>query len=103
MGRKNPCGMPRYSCVNDQWKELPAFEKMLAVLTPTVTTAAKQTIMMNEIITAYSTAVGPSSRTRKRPSRSTNDCMTISLTETPNRRERAFRLLDDRVARPVEL
>jgi hypothetical protein len=37
----------------------------------------KQTLMINESITAYSTAVGPSSETRKRCNFRASDFMTI--------------------------
>jgi hypothetical protein len=44
------------------------FEKLVAVAVPNVLIAAKQTRIISASITAYSTAVGPSSLLRKRRS-----------------------------------
>jgi len=48
----------------DYWSELAILENTLLALVPIVVIAVRHTRMINESMTAYSTAVGPSSETR---------------------------------------
>jgi hypothetical protein len=58
---------------------VPTEVKRAFALLPRVVMAATQTTMMRASITAYSTAVGPSSRLRKLTTRSMDECMKLLL------------------------
>ncbi len=59
--------------------EFATFEKTLLVALPSVLMAAMQTQMISASITAYSTAVGPSSEIRNRRNLNMNDFMVTPI------------------------
>jgi hypothetical protein len=73
--------MPCHAAV--AYNELAALENTLAAFVPIVVIAARQTQMINESITAYSTAVGPSSDTKNRRNLVANDFITSPLSHRP--------------------
>ena len=75
--------------------ELATLENTLLALLPIVVTAVRHTTMINDSITAYSTAVGPSSEAKKRRNFRASDFMWLNLHSRDRLVRRAIR--DDKV------
>ncbi len=69
------------SQIGSYWIELEILENTLLAFSPIVVIAERQTQTINESITAYSTAVGPSSDTRKRRSLAATNFITFPLSD----------------------
>jgi len=70
---------PRPIGALDQWIELATVENTLTALAPIVAIDPMQTQTISESMTAYSTAVGPSSEVKNRRNFKVNDAMVITF------------------------